>query len=95
MRTTPASTCIDASINHSPGFRMNPLATVALKYALGRVVKSTRGKKKKMLVKGATWAADRVVSRNRRAVVGLAFKGLGAAAIAIPIGFWLGKKVLR
>ena len=74
---------------------MNPIATAALKFALGRLARATRGKQKKMLVKSASWAAGHVVSRNRGAVVGLAFRGLGAAAIALPIGFWLGKKVFR
>lgn len=42
----------------------------------------------------ATWALDHMTPHRRRHTRrGTAAKGLGAAAIALPIGLWLGRRV--
>lgn len=45
------------------------------------------------LARAAEWASDRVRPRRKRNVMGItAAKGLGAAALALPIGLWLGRR---
>ncbi|CAN5616283.1 hypothetical protein BH23GEM6_BH23GEM6_23580 [soil metagenome] len=47
----------------------------------------------KNLSAAADWATDRVRPRRKKTLFGLtAAKGLGAAAVALPIGLWLGRR---
>lgn len=73
---------------------MNPLLKTAAKHAVPHLASLTRGRKKKMLVKAGRWAAGQVVRKQKVSMGAMAFKGLGAAAIAIPVGMWLGRKLL-
>lgn len=51
--------------------------------------------KKAAVIKGIDWAAEMVGRpRRRRSPLRTAVKGMAAAAVAIPAGIWLGKKVL-
>lgn len=50
--------------------------------------------KKAALVKATEWATKRVLPRRKRPSYGaMALKGLGAAAVAVPLGMWLGSKL--
>jgi hypothetical protein len=73
---------------------MNPLLMTAAKHAVPHLATLTRGRKKKMLVKAGRWASSHVMRRQRHSMAGMALKGLGAAAIAVPVGLWLGRKLL-
>jgi hypothetical protein len=73
---------------------MNPLLKTAAKHALPHLADMTRGKKKKMLTKAGKWAAGQVMRKQRRSMGAMALTGIGAAALAIPVGMWLGKKLL-
>ena len=43
----------------------------------------------------ATWALGHMTHRRHRHTMGsTAAKGLGAAAIALPVGLWLGRRML-
>jgi hypothetical protein len=47
----------------------------------------------KNLSKATDWATDRIRPRRKRNTLGMtAAKGLGAAAVALPIGIWLGRR---
>ena len=49
--------------------------------------------KKAAFAKAAGWAMDRVrPGRRRGSTTMTAAKGLGAAAVAVPVGLWLGRK---
>ena len=51
--------------------------------------------KKAAFAKAASWAMDHVTpERRRRSKRHMAMKGLGAAAMALPVGVWLGRKYL-
>lgn len=42
----------------------------------------------------ATWALGHMTHRRRRHTMGnTAAKGLGAAAVALPLGLWLGRRI--
>jgi hypothetical protein len=47
----------------------------------------------KNISRATDWAVDRIRPRRKRNTLGLtAAKGLGAAAVALPIGLWLGRR---
>ena len=73
---------------------MNPLLKTAAKHAIPHLHDLTRGKKKKMLMGASRWAAGHVMRKQRRSMGMMALKGFGAAALAIPVGMWIGKKLL-
>ena len=76
---------------------MNPMFKSAAKHAVPHLATLTRGRKKKMLVKAGRWAAGQVMrkqSRSMGSMGSMALKGLGAAAVAVPVGMWLGRKLL-
>lgn len=51
--------------------------------------------KKAAFAKAASWAMDHVTpERRRRSRSHMAMKGLGAAAVALPVGVWLGRRFL-
>jgi len=50
--------------------------------------------RKAAMAGAASWAMNRVTHRHRRPSLAMtAAKGLGAAAIALPIGMWLGRRM--
>lgn len=73
---------------------MNPLLKTAAKHAIPHLASMTRGRRKKMLMKAGRWAAGQVMRKQSRGMGSLALKGLGAAAVALPVGMWLGRKLL-
>lgn len=54
---------------------------------------AARNPKKAAFVKAVDWATDLAGGRRKESRVKKAAKGLGAAAIALPLGLWMGKKV--
>ncbi|HUE96867.1 MAG TPA: hypothetical protein VMN39_09415 [Longimicrobiaceae bacterium] len=50
--------------------------------------------KKAAFAKAASWATDRISPRRRVSKSAMAMKGIGAAAVALPIGLWLGRRFL-
>jgi hypothetical protein len=73
---------------------MNPLLKAAAKHAVPRLASMTRGRRKKMVMNAGKWAAGQVLRRKRRASMGtLALRGLGVAALAVPVGMWIGKMI--
>lgn len=55
---------------------------------------AARHPRKAAAAKAASWAMDRVpIRRRRRARMRKALTGIGAAAVAVPVGIWLGRKL--
>lgn len=51
---------------------------------------------KMAVASAAGWAANRMAPRRRRSSMGAtAAKGLGAAALAVPVGMWLGRRIFQ
>ena len=73
---------------------MNPLLKTAARHAVPHLASLTRGRKKKMLVNAGRWAAGQMGRKQKVSMGTMALKGLGAAAVAIPVGMWLGRKLL-
>ncbi|MEX0911870.1 MAG: hypothetical protein WD737_03380 [Gemmatimonadota bacterium] len=45
-------------------------------------------------IKAASWTMDRISpARRRRARTRAALPGIGAAAVAVPLGVWLGRRI--
>ena len=74
---------------------MNPTLKNAARIAAPHLLAMTRGKRKRMIVGAGKWAARQVVKKQRKAAVRMAFRGLGVAAVAVPVGMWVGKKLLE
>jgi hypothetical protein len=52
--------------------------------------------KKAAMAKATSWALGHVTHRRRRPSMGMtAAKGLGAAAVALPLGMWLGRRMME
>jgi hypothetical protein len=76
---------------------MNPLLKTAAKHAVPHLATLTRGRKKKMLKHAGKWAANQMLRKQSRSMGSMrstALMGFGAAAIAVPVGLWLGRKLL-
>ncbi|HEX2092079.1 MAG TPA: hypothetical protein VHG28_06735 [Longimicrobiaceae bacterium] len=72
---------------------MNKLLKTALK-AAPRMMRTSRDPRKVALQKAAMWAVSRMRPEPKRGVSGRsAAMGLGAAALAIPVGLWVGRKL--
>lgn len=75
---------------------MGKLTTAASYLAAPKLTYALRNPKKTALFKAAGWAANRFTpSRTRVSAGAVAAKGIGAAAIAVPLGWWLGKRLLK
>lgn len=49
--------------------------------------------RKAAMVKAGKWAMNRVRPQPKRPAYGMmALKGIGAAALALPVGMWLGRR---
>lgn len=52
--------------------------------------------RKMAVAKAATWAMHRIAPQKRRpSMAATAARGFGAAAVALPVGMWLGRRVFR
>lgn len=52
--------------------------------------------RKMAMAQAATWAMHRISPQKRRSsMAGTAARGFGAAAVALPVGMWLGRRVFR
>ena len=52
--------------------------------------------RKAAMAKAASWAFSHVTPQRKRHSAGAtAAKGLGAAAVALPVGLWLGRKIFQ
>ena len=74
---------------------MNPTLKNAARMATPHLVALTRGKRKRMIVGAGKWAARQVVRKQKKAALRLAFSGLGVAAVAVPVGMWVGRKLME
>lgn len=51
--------------------------------------------RKAAFAKATKWATKRMMPHRKQPSMGMmAMKGLGAAAVAIPIGMWLGRRMM-
>ncbi|HEX7243340.1 MAG TPA: hypothetical protein VF263_23860 [Longimicrobiaceae bacterium] len=72
---------------------MNKVLKTALKTA-PRMMGMSRDPRKVALEKAAKWAVSRVRPQPKRGLSGRsAALGLGAAALAVPLGLWLGSRL--
>ena len=63
--------------------------------AAPKLMFAAKNPKKAAFVKAVDWASDLAGGKKKRnSTVGTAMKGLGAAALALPLGLWAGKKFL-
>ncbi|CAN5670380.1 MAG: hypothetical protein H0U67_04040 [Gemmatimonadetes bacterium] len=77
------------------GWKKTAVKTAGLA-AAARATRSFASNQGDNLSRAAEWATDRIRPRRKRNTLGLtAVKGLGAAAVALPIGLWLGRRVRR
>jgi hypothetical protein len=55
---------------------------------------AAKNPRKAALMKAVGWVTNRVTPRRKRTSAGkMALQGLGAAAVALPLGLWVGRKV--
>jgi hypothetical protein len=62
-----------------------------------KLMLARRNPKKAALLAAASWVTSRIMPgrrRRRTSFARTAAQGLGAAAVAIPVGLWLGRKAL-
>jgi hypothetical protein len=75
---------------------MNRLLKTASYIAAPKLTYAARHPRKAALLKAGAWATGLVMSRRSRSSRGMtAMKGLGAAAIALPIGMWMGRRMMN
>lgn len=75
---------------------MNKVFKAASYLAAPKLTFAANNPKKAAFMKAGTWAANRIMPGRRKPSFGsMALKGFGAAAVAAPIGFWIGQKILR
>jgi hypothetical protein len=74
---------------------MNPMLMTAARLAAPHLLSMTRGRKRKLATRAGKWASEHVMRRHRRSVARMALSGLGAAAVAVPVGMWVGRKLME
>ncbi len=59
-----------------------------------RLMFAAKNPRKAALMKAVGWVTNRVTPRRKRTSAGkVALQGIGAAAVALPLGLWVGRKV--
>lgn len=72
---------------------MNRMIKTASYLAAPKMAFAAFNPRKAAVVKAGQWAMDRVRPQPRKPAYGsLALKGIGAAALAVPVGMWLGRR---
>jgi hypothetical protein len=75
---------------------MNRLLKTASYIAAPKLTYAARHPRKAALLKAGAWATSHMMPRrNRPSRRMTAIKGLGAAAIALPIGMWVGRRLMN
>lgn len=75
---------------------MNRILTAASYVAAPKLTFAARNPRKAAIAKAGQWALGRVMPSRRKPSYGkMALKGLGAAAVALPVGMWLGRRSRR
>jgi hypothetical protein len=67
-----------------------------MSYALApKLTFAARHPRKAAAAKAASWAMDQIAvgRRRKRAKMRSTMTGLGAAAVAVPVGVWLGRRI--
>jgi hypothetical protein len=75
--------------------QMMKRAAKAARPVLKKAGKAARNELRMMgMLRAAEWAVDRATGRNRRSRrLRLAARGLAAAAVALPLGLWVGSRM--
>lgn len=72
---------------------MNRVLKMASYVAMPKLTFAASHPKKAAMIKAGEWALGRVMpQRKRHHAWRTALKGLGAAAVAVPVGLWLGRR---
>jgi hypothetical protein len=72
---------------------MNRILKAASYAAAPKLTFTALNPKKAAVAKAGQWALGRVMPSRRRPSYGrMAMKGIGAAAIALPVGMWIGRR---
>lgn len=72
---------------------MNRIMKLASYAAAPKLTFAARHPKRAAIAKAGQWALGRMMPSRRKPGYGaMALKGLGAAAVALPVGMWLGRK---
>lgn len=72
---------------------MNRVMKLASYAAAPKLTFAARHPKRAAVAKAGQWALGKVMPRRRKPAYGsMALKGFGAAAVALPVGMWLGRK---
>lgn len=72
---------------------MKKLLKTAAVAAAPKMALAAMNPKKAAALKAGKWAMGRVMRKKRGPSAGeMALKGLGAAAVALPLGLWLGRR---
>jgi beta-lactamase regulating signal transducer with metallopeptidase domain len=58
-----------------------------------RFMFAKRHPRKAAFLAASSWVANRIRRRRRPSYARTAMQGIGAAAVAIPLGVWVGRKV--
>lgn len=75
---------------------MSRLMKLASYAAAPKFTFAARHPKRAAIAKAGQWALGRVTPKRSKPAIGtMALKGLGAAAVALPVGLWLGRKGRR
>ncbi len=73
---------------------MSKLLKGAAWFTAPKLMFAAKNPRKAAVIKAVDWVTDLVPGRRKRtSKLATAAKGLGAAAVAVPLGMWVGKKL--